>query len=76
MLVPEPVEVILSGKRVNVHEPVRGNPFNETLPVARLQEGAVITPIVGDRGLPGFAFITTFDEAIEVQPSWLVTVNE
>lgn len=75
ILVPEPVEVTLPGERVKVHEPVRGNPLNETLPVARLQEGEIIEPTMGATGLPGFALITTFEEAIDIQPSRLVTVN-
>ena len=53
-----------------------GKPFNTTLPVATAQVGCVIGPIVGAAGVIGCAFITTFPEPGDVQPTEFVTVKE
>lgn len=45
-----PVVVAPPGERVNVHEP-DGKSFNITEPVATVQVGCVITPIVGAVGV-------------------------
>jgi len=50
-LVPDPVVVIPPGDLVNVHVPVAGNPFRTTLPVATLQVGWVMVPMVGAVGV-------------------------
>ena len=51
-----------------------GRPVNKTLPVARIQVGCVIVPIVGAVGVTGCALITTSADASEVHPTELVTV--
>lgn len=75
MLIPAPVVVTVPGKRVRVHVPVAGNPLNSTLPVDTLHVGPVIVPTVGVTGIPGWALIRTSEEATEVQPVELPTVN-
>jgi len=50
-LVPEPVVVVPPGDLVRVHVPVAGNPDKTTLPVATLQVGWVMVPIVGAVGV-------------------------
>ena len=58
----------------NIHVPVAGKPLNTTLPVPTEQVGWVIVPTVGAVGVAGWAVITTFVEADEIQPEALVTV--
>ena len=59
-----------------VHVPDAGRPFNTTLPVeAEQEEGCVIVPTIGAVGATGAAFITTFAEAFEIQPSAAVTLK-
>jgi hypothetical protein len=50
MLVPEPVVITPPGVRVRVHDPAAGNPLSTTLPVAEMQVGWVINPIVTAEG--------------------------
>jgi hypothetical protein len=66
-----PVPVIAPGLIVQLPA---GNPFNTTLPVAKVQVGCVIAPSVGAAGAPGAVFITTSPDAGEVHPAALVTV--
>ena len=74
MVIPVPVVVIPSGERVIVQVPVDGKPFKSVLPVAIVQVGCVIVPIVGAVGVVGWTLITTFADAAEVQPEAFVTV--
>ena len=53
MVVPLPSEVTLPGLRISVHVPDEGKSLKATLPVATVQVGWVIVPIVG---APGVAF--------------------
>ena len=73
VLVPVPVLVTAPGLRVNVQVPEAGKPLNTTLPVATAQVGCVIVPTEGAAGVEEPS-ITTLPEAVEVQPSALVTV--
>ena len=50
VLTPLPLMVVPSGVLVIVHAEVEGNPFNITLPVAKVQVGWVIVPTVGAGG--------------------------
>ena len=75
VFIPEPVVVTLPGLRVKIHVPDAGKPLRTTLPVCKLQVGAVITPTVGAGGGLGTALITTLAEAVEVQPAAFVTVK-
>ena len=75
-LVPEPVVVIPPGDLVNVQVPVAGNPDTTTLPVATLQVGWVIVPIVGAVGVEAWVLIVTSADAGAIHPEALVTVNE
>jgi hypothetical protein len=52
-LVPVPVDVVPPGVLVSVQDPVAGNPFNTTLPVAKAHVGCVIVPTVGAVGVNG-----------------------
>ena len=74
-VVPEPVIVAPPGEAVTVQDPEAGNPLNATLPVATLQVGCVIVPIIGVEGVTGCVFIMAFEEATEVQPVEFVTVK-
>ena len=74
-LVPEPVVVIPPGDLVNVQVPVAGNPDTTTLPVATLQVGWVIVPIVGAVGVEAWVLIVTSADAGEIHPEALVTVK-
>ena len=47
---PAPVEVAPPGNLVNIQVPVEGKPLNATLPVAMVQVGEVIVPIIGAVG--------------------------
>jgi hypothetical protein len=66
--------VVPPGVRVTVHVPVEGNPLRFTLPVARVQVGCVIKPIIGARGT-GTLLIVLELVAGEVHPPALVTVQ-
>ena len=47
------------------------------LPFELLQSGCVTVPVIGAEGVPGAAVIVALvEEAEEVQPSLLTTVNE
>ena len=74
VLVPEPFVVVPPGDLVRVHDPDEGNPFNTTLPVARVQVDWVMVPTEGAAGVEGGVLITTFPVAEEVQPEAFVTV--
>ena len=74
-LVPEPVVVVPPGDLVRVHVPVAGNPDKTTLPVAALQVGWVMVPMVGAVGVEAWVLITTLAEAGEIHPEALVTVK-
>ena len=56
-----------------VQVPEAGKPLKTTLPVATVQVGCVIFPIVGAVWV-GCALITTLPDAGEVQPDVFVTV--
>ena len=73
MVVEVSVPVIAPG--LIVHVPVAGNPFKTTLPVALVQVGCVIVPIVGALFAKGCALMTTFAEGEEIHPLALVTVK-
>ena len=67
VLVPLPGVVVPPGVLVNVQVPVAGKPFNITLPVDNAHVGWVMVPTIGADGTEGWAFMTTFPDAIEVQ---------
>ena len=73
-LVPVPVVVVLPGFLVKVQVPEAGKPFNTILPVATVQVGWDMVPIVGVVGVVGCALMTTLPDAGEIQPDALVTV--
>jgi hypothetical protein len=59
-----------------VQFPVKGRPFNTTLPVAEVHEdGWVIVPIPGAAGDPGGEIITISVEGREMHPAALVTLK-
>jgi hypothetical protein len=72
VLIPVEVKFTFPGNLVIVQLP-EGNPLNVTLPVATEQVGCIIMPTIG-AVTDGAAFITTFDEADELQIP-LETVN-
>ena len=74
MVVPVPVVVTPPGLLVSVQDPVAGNPFKITLPVAVVQVGWVMVPTTGANGVAGCALITIPADAAEIQPAELVTV--
>jgi hypothetical protein len=57
-----------AGLLVTVQLPDEGNPFNTTLPVAKVQTGWVISPNPGAVGVAGCARIATLPDATEVHP--------
>jgi hypothetical protein len=69
------VELISPGIRVSIHVPEAGSPVRTTLPVVTEQPGWVIVPGTGAVGTGGGAFITTEEDAVEVQPAEFVTVK-
>lgn len=73
--VPVELIVMLPGKRVSIHSPVAGRPFNTALPVGRSHVGWVIVPGTGAVGVGGWALIVTAWDCGEVHPSVLVTEN-
>jgi hypothetical protein len=74
-LVPDPVVVTPPGVRVTVHEPVDGNPLNNTLPVDTVHVGGVMVPTAGAVGADGCATITAFADDPDIQLFALVTVK-
>ena len=69
-----PVPVIDPGLIVQI--PVEGSPFRITLPVGAVHEdGWVITPILGEAGVPGGEIIITSVEGSEIQPASLVMLK-
>ena len=72
---PVPVCVAPPGDAAIVHDPEAGRLDRSTLPVALVQVGCVMVPIVGLDGPDGIAFIATFEVAPEVQEKELETVN-
>ena len=74
MVVPVPVVVTPPGLLVSVQDPVAGNPFKITLPVAVVQVGWVMVPTTGANGVAGCALITIPADAAEIQPADLVIV--
>ena len=75
LLVPVPDVVIVPGVLVNVHVNVAGKSFKITLPVETVHVGWVIVPTDGASGIIGCGLITTLDDATEVHPLALVTLN-
>jgi len=75
VLVPVPDVVTVPGYLVKVQVPIDGKLLKITLPVERIQVGAVIVPTAGAVGVEGCTGITTFAEATEVHPTALVTVK-
>jgi len=75
VLVPVPVVVLPPGVLVTVHVPVAGKLLKTTLPVATVQVGWVMVPIVGAVGVTGWALITTDADAAEVHNDAFVTVK-
>ena len=73
--VPVPERVAPPGLSVTVQEPLTGSPLSDTLPVATLQLGWVMDPNEGAAGVGGWALIKAEEEAKEMQPLLLVTVN-
>lgn len=65
-----PVPVILPGLIVQFPE---GNPFSTTLPVAWVQVGCVMMPMIGAAGVTGWVLITISLDNEDVQPKSLVT---
>jgi len=74
VVVPVPVVVTPPGLLVSVQDPVAGNPFKITLPVAVVQVGWVMVPTTGANGVAGCALITIPADAAEIQPAELVIV--
>lgn len=66
--------VVLPKVRLKVHVP-DGKPLNATEPVASVQVGCVIVPIVGTVGVAGCSLICTLPDAGEIHPSELVDLN-
>jgi hypothetical protein len=64
------------GYLINVHVPDEGKPDKTTLPVDKMQVGAVIAPTNGAGGIGGCEFTKTFSDGIDRHPDELVTVNE
>jgi hypothetical protein len=52
-----------------------GKPFKVTLPVETEQVGCTIELIAGAAGVMGCGLIITLDDAAEIHPDALVTVN-
>ena len=71
MVVVGPVPFMAPGFIVQV--PVAGKPVRTTLPVATVQVGWVMAPMMGAVGVVGCGLITTLAEATEVHPPALVT---
>jgi hypothetical protein len=61
---------------VTIQTPDEGNPLNATLAVDKLHVGWVINPIAGAAGTGGGVLMITPEDAGEIQPEALVTVNE
>jgi hypothetical protein len=59
---------------MRVQVPCDGKLNKTTLPVAILQDGAVIVPTEGATGVAGLSFIIMLFEAGEIHPEALVTV--
>ena len=74
VLVPVPLVMAPPGLWVRVQVPDAGSPFRVTLPVARLQVGWTMVPRVGAVGVIGAVLMTTGPDAVDIQPSALVTV--
>lgn len=74
-LLPDPVDVVLPGKRISIHSPVSGIPSSTTLPVDTSQVGCVMVPITGAGGVTGCVLITTSPDGGEMHPAALVTVK-
>ncbi len=75
-LVPDPLLVIPPGYLVNTHAPLEGRPLSTTPPVATPHVGWVILLIWGSAGVTGWVFMTAELEALDVQPSVFLTVQE
>ena len=73
-VVPVPVLLTAPGFRVSVQFP-EGKPLRGTLPVAVVQVGWIMVPIMGAADGAGAASIMALLEAAETQPSALVTVK-
>lgn len=76
-VVPEadPLEVMLPGFRVRVHEPV-GKPVSTTLPVGTVHVGWAITPTAGAAGMAFTVsvYVAVADEQGEPNGLFVVTV--
>jgi len=69
VLDPDPVVVMIPGKRVRVQFPGDGKPLSTTLPVATVQVGAVMVPTSGASGLVGCVRIPTLFDCGDIQPA-------
>jgi len=65
VLVPDPDVVTPPGIRVIVQVPLEGKPLSTTLPVGKIQVGAVMVPTSGGVGVSGRGKIVTLAEAGE-----------
>ena len=74
-LIPVPGVVTAPGVLVSVQLPVAGKSLKIILPVAKLQLGWMIVPMVGAVGVAGCVLITTLADAPEVHPDEFDTVN-
>lgn len=72
IVVLDPLPVIDPGLIVQVPD---GKPVSTTLPVTVVHVNCVIVPTPGADGVAGCALITIINEAAEVHPTELVTVN-
>ena len=74
-MAPVPVMVVEPTDSVTVQVPDTGSPLRATLPVAVVQVGWVIVPMIGADGVAGCALMVALSDAAEVHPSELVTVK-
>ena len=75
MLVPDPDIGIPAGIRVIVQVPFEGKPLSTTLPVGKIQVGAVMIPTSGGKGVSGRGKIVTLTEGVDTQPFKEVAVK-
>lgn len=74
-VVPDPLVVMLPGKRVSVHVPSAGSPVITTLPEGKSQVGCVMLPGTGGDGIRGCWLIITSGDGREAHPLVPETVN-
>jgi hypothetical protein len=75
VLDPVPLEITLSGLRVNIHVPEDGNPLRITLPVAKVHVGWVLAPTAGAAGTGLTVKVYVAEAAVQGAPSGLFVVT-